>query len=165
MKITVWMATRERATWISAAEVVVLALLLLFWPERAIRLMVGVPLLIHLGINAMTSLPMGEVPGRPDGVKRERRNRDLRYCVAGFLSEVRRVEEYAQRAKTAGWSRKEVAGNMRLAQKKIMAAAAEVARATGRSTSDVPDGTAEAGADTPRGRYAGLKTTSEVVPS
>jgi hypothetical protein len=133
MKITIWLATRERDTWITAAEIFALATVLLYAPGTTIRLLVGLPLLAHLGYKALTSLPMGMVPGRPPGGK-ERRNQDLRTQVVGFLNEVRRVEEYAQRAVTAGRPHEEVENNLRSAEERMMAAAAEVAKVAGRSS-------------------------------
>lgn len=109
-----------------------------------VRLFVGLPLLVHLGYTALTSLPIGSIPGRPAGAQ-HRRNQDLRARVVGFLNEVRRVEEYAQRAKTAGWSAKEVQANMRAAQQRMMAAASHVAEATGRSTPEPAELDAGAG--------------------
>lgn len=102
-------------------------------PAGFIRLVVGLPLLTHLGYKALTSLPMGEVPGRPEGAKRERRNQDLRSRVVVFLNEVRRVEEFAQRAKLAGHPTRELESTLRSAQQRMMAAAAQVAKETGRS--------------------------------
>jgi hypothetical protein len=131
MKITVWLVTRERDTWITAAEIMALALVLLAGGPR-VRVLGGLPLLVHLGYRALASLPLGSVPGRP-GRGRKRRNYDLRARVVGFLGEVRRVEHYVRQAELAGWSKAEVEENLRSAQARMMAAAAEVAKAAGRS--------------------------------
>ena len=135
IKITVWLVTRERATWISAGEILGLAGLLFFDPGATIRLFVGLPLLAHLGYTAMTSLPMGSIPGRPLGTSQQRRNPDLRSRVVGFLNEVRRVEDYAQRARTAGLPQRVIEENLRSAQRRMMAAAGQVTEVMGRSTS------------------------------
>ncbi len=87
---------------------------------------------------AMTSLPVWTIPGKPEGAKQERRNQDLRSRVVGFLNEVRRAEEYAQRARVAGWPRADVEANMRGAHDRMMAAAAAVAKDLGRDTSGRP---------------------------
>ena len=91
MRITVWLVTRDRGSWIVAGEVVLLALLL-STGGPALRAWLGVPVLAHLGYLALTSLPIGEVPGRPTGVARQRRNQHLRTRVVAFLNDVRRAE-------------------------------------------------------------------------
>lgn len=96
------------------------------------------PLLAHLGYSALTGLPMGSIAGRPSGASKQRRNPDLRFRVKAFLHEVRRLEEYVQRAKIDGRPRSEVEMSLRAAQKRMTAAAAEVVEAAGRS-SDVPE--------------------------
>lgn len=138
IKIKVWLVTRERATWITGAEILGLALVLFAGPGTAIRIVVGLPLLVLLGYTALTSLPMGAIPSRPTGLTQQRRNQDLRSRVVGFLNEVRRLEQYAHRAKTAGWPQSEVKDNLRSAQTRMMAAAAQVVKVTGRSTSAPP---------------------------
>ena len=132
MKISIWMASRDRDTWILAAEIFVLALVLFYAPGTTIRVLLGLPLLVHVGYRALTSLPLGMIPGRPPGAK-ERRNQDLRSRVVGFLNEVRRVEEYAERAQVAGRPPAEVENNLRSAEKRLMAAAAEVVKVAGRN--------------------------------
>ncbi len=89
-------------------------------------------LLAHLGYTAMTGLPVGTIPGRPEGAARERRNLDLRSRVVGFLNEVRRVEAYAERARVSGLPPAEVERSLYSAQQRMMSAAAEVAKASGR---------------------------------
>lgn len=133
MKVTVWLATRDRWTWIAAAEAFGLAVVLFAGPSTVLRVLIGLPLLAHLGYSAMTSVPVGTIPGRPAG-QRERRNQELRSRVVGFLNEVRRVEEYAQQARTAGLPRQEVEQNLRAAQERMMVAAAQVAKVTGRTS-------------------------------
>jgi hypothetical protein len=137
VKITVWLATRDRSTWIALTEGMVLAWIVLEGPGRFIRMLVGLPVLVHLAYTAMTGLPIGTLPGRPAGAKRDRVNQDLRSHVIGFLNEVRRVEEYAQRARTAGLPSNEVQDNLAAAQRRMMAAAAQVVKVTGRSVEDV----------------------------
>lgn len=130
MNIRIWLVTWERETWISASEVLAIAAILYFGPSAAIRLLVGLPLLAHIGYKAVTSLPMGAVPGRPPG-GRQRSQYDLRARVKAFLTEVRRVEDFAARARVAGWSGREVKNEVLEGQKRIIEAAAQVARATG----------------------------------
>lgn len=139
IKITVWLATREPATWITGVEVLALGLILYAAPETPTRLAVGLPLLVHLGYRALTSLPMGAVPGRPENAKRARRHYDLRARVVVFLNEVRKAEDYAQRAKVAGWSRLDVEENLRSDRQRMLAAAAQVVKATGRGPGPEPE--------------------------
>ena len=134
IKITVWLASRERETWIASAEILGLALILFTAPGPIFRLLVGLPLLTHLGYTALTSLPIGMIPGRAPGMSQPRRNQDLRIQVRAFLNEVRRVEEYVQRARASGRPRSEVEQSLRAAEKRMMAAAANVVSVTGRST-------------------------------
>lgn len=131
MKITVWLLTRERATWITGAETLGILLVVLTAPGVLTRL-VAVALLAHVSYKALTSLPMGLVPGRPDGTKAIRRNQDLRTRVVGFLNEMRRAEDYAHQATVGGRPRAEFERDMAWARKRMMAAAAEVAKTAGR---------------------------------
>lgn len=110
-----------------------LAVVMLVVDSSLIRLAVGLPLLLHVGYLAVTSLPMGTIPGRPSGSKKERQNQDLRSRVVAFLGEVRRGEEYAQRVRVGGWPKSEVDANLRSSRQRLMAAAAAVAKAIGRS--------------------------------
>lgn len=139
MKITVWLVTRERTVWITSAEVLGLALVLVAGPGTLVGTVVGLMLLSHLGYTALTSLPLGAIPGRPVGAKRHRRNQDLRSEVVGFLNEVRRVEEYVKRAKDAGLPPAVVEENLRDAERRMRVAAAEVVKVTGRSTYERSD--------------------------
>lgn len=138
MKITVWLATRHHTTWIALAESIVLAAVVATGQSGLWR-WVGLLLVGHLGYRAVTSLPMGLVPGRPTGSKQQRRNQDLRSRVVGFLNEVRRVEAYAQRARAGRVSRDEVQRTLVVSQRRMMKAAAEVAKATGRITIEPDD--------------------------
>ncbi len=132
MKITVWLVTRTRETWITSAELVVLGVILYSGPGVVVRFLIGVPLLVHVGYTALTALPMGQIPGRPDGLRQTRRNQDLRSSVVGFLNEVRRAEDHAQRAMAAGHAAREVNRYRQTAGKRVIAAAVEVVKATGR---------------------------------
>ena len=132
MKITVWLVTRERDAWMTGAEVILLGLLLIASPGPLIRLWFGLPLLAHLGYRALTSLPLGQVPGRPVGAARQRRNQHLRSRVVAFLNEVRRAENYALRATHVGQIPEELEENLRSAERRMMVAAGEVAKVAGR---------------------------------
>lgn len=134
--------TRDRATWVTSTEIALLALVLMTGPGAVARLLVGLPLLAHVGYKALTSVPFGAIPGKPTGAKAERRNQDLRSNIIGFLNEVRRVEDYAQRARIAGRSRKQIDHELRAARQRMVAAAAEAARATGQGDSVGPTLTA-----------------------
>lgn len=140
MKKTLWLARLDRPTWIAAAEWVTLGLILLAGPGKWIRLLVGLPVLTHLAYTTMTSLPIGEIPSRPEGTTRVRQNQDLRTCVIGFLNEVRRVEDYANRARTAGLPTEAVDQSLQRGQRRIMVAASQVAKFTGKALPDPVDG-------------------------
>lgn len=127
-----WIATREPRTWITVAEIVALAIVLLAG-GALLRPLLGLPLLVHLGWDALTSVPVGEIPGPPEGVGERRRNYHLRYRVVAFLNEVQRVEQFVQDAKQANLPREEVEKNLRSAQKRIMATAGEVAEVLGKN--------------------------------
>jgi hypothetical protein len=139
VKISIWLLTRERETWITGAEILGLAAVLVVTSTGWLPLLVGVPLLVHVGYKALTSLPMGQVPGRPEGSKQVRRNQDLRSWVVGFLNEMRRMESIAHQASVGGRSRKDIEKDLRWAKKRLMATAAEVAKAAGRVRPPVRD--------------------------
>lgn len=122
----------ERETWITAAETLGLGLILTAPPGAVVRLFLGLPILAHLGYRALTSLPMGLVPRRPEQGQ-ARRHYDLRARVVRFLDEVRRAEDLAEQSRVGGTLEPDVEKQMWAAQKRVMAAAAEVAKATGRS--------------------------------
>ncbi len=130
MKISVWLVTRERETWITSAELLVLGVILLSPTGPLVRMLFGLPLLTHVGYKALTSLPMGLVPGRPERGQ-HRRHYDLRARVVRFLDEVKRVEDFAQRAELAEVPDDEVKEFLFVAQRRVMAAAREVAKQTG----------------------------------
>lgn len=118
--------------WVTVTEVLVLSLVLLTAPGMIVRLVVGLPIVVHLGWTALTSVPLGAVPGPPTGAGERRRNYQLRYRVVAFLNEVQRVEKYVQEAQAIGLSREEMEKNLRVAEKRIRATAAEVVDMTGR---------------------------------
>ena len=130
MKLTIWLVTRDRWTFFTGAEILGLLLVLLSGSE-ALRLVFGLPLLAHLGYRAMTSVPLGEIPGRPEWAKQVRRNQDLRSRVVGFLNEMRRVEDLAHHGHIAGRTPEAVEKDLMYAKKRMMAAATEVVRAAG----------------------------------
>lgn len=142
MNIRIWLVTRERSSWIAGAEVLGLLLVLLLAVDSAWARLVGFALLGHLGYTALTGLPMGEVPGRPAGGQ-PRRNLDLRAQVVAFLREVRRVDEYAQRAKLAGVPSAQLEADLRAGEQRLLAAAARVAKVT-RTSRQGPQPTAQA---------------------
>ncbi|MEX2049230.1 MAG: hypothetical protein WEB90_06605 [Gemmatimonadota bacterium] len=139
MKIRIWLVTRDRETWITAAEIIALALVLLAIPSSLVRL-VGFLVLAHLGYQALTSLPLGMIPGRPEGTSQHRRNQDLRSRIVGFLNTVRTVEEYAQRVRLAAGPDAEMDRSLRAAHMRVMNAAADVVKAMGKGPADTPDG-------------------------
>lgn len=131
MKVSVWLATWERATWTTAVEILGLGIVLLTPSGPGVRMLFGLPLLVHVGYKALTGLPMGAVPRRPEGGQ-PRRHYDLRARVVRFLSEVKRVEDYAHRAELSGLPRREVEEFLFTGQRRVMAAAKEVAKQTGK---------------------------------
>lgn len=131
MKVSVWLTTREPTAWITAAEVLGLGIVLLTPSGPGGRMLFGLPLLVHVGYKALTSLPMGSVPRRPEGGQ-PRRHYDLRARVVRFLDEVKRVEDYAQHAELSGLPKREVDEFLFTGQRRVMAAAKEVAKQTGR---------------------------------
>jgi len=130
MKITVWIATRESRTWTTAAEVLTLAAVLLAPWSIFLRVVLGLPVLAHLGWNALTSIPAGAIPGRPEGGE-VRRNHHLRARVSTFLSEVQRMEKYVRDARDAGVPTSEVKKKLRWADSRLQATTAEVVKALG----------------------------------
>lgn len=131
MRITVWMATRERRTLWTALEALALGLIVVAAPSAPVRLLVGLPIVVHLGYLALTSLPMGLVPRRRErGVARRRY--DLRTRIVRLLDEVKRVEDYVGRARIAGLPEDDVEDYLHTAQRRVMTAAAAVAQASGR---------------------------------
>lgn len=89
----------EARTWITMVEVLALSALLLFAPSPLLRVLLGIPLALHLGWSVMSSGPVAGIPGPPPGVGERRRNHRLRYRVAEFLREVKRLEAFARQAK------------------------------------------------------------------
>lgn len=130
MKITVWLGARDRAAWIALSETLMLVYLL-WYPGVLLRLIVGLPLLLHLGYTGMTALPMGMIPRRPEGSKQERRNQDLRSWVVRFLNEVKELEDYMWRARSSDSSPAEVSEKLRLGRQRVMAAATQVSKTIG----------------------------------
>lgn len=131
MKIRVWLLTRERATGVAALETLILLVVLLAGPGLWIRMLVGLPLLAHLGYTAMTALPMGMIPSRPEESKQRRRNQDLRSWVVRFLNEVKELEHSVEKAKSASRTPDQVEERLREGRRRVMGAAAEVAKAIG----------------------------------
>lgn len=110
-----------------------MGLVLILSPGGWMALLVGVPVLGHLGWSALTSVPVGAVPGPPPGISERRRNHHLRYRVVGFLNEVQRVEEFVQGAKAAGLPRHEVERSLRSAEHRLRSTAAEVVKVLGQA--------------------------------
>lgn len=131
MKLRIWLLTRDRETWVTGAEILALLLVLLAGSD-AVRLIFGLPLLVHVGYRALTSVPLGQIPGRPEWAKQVRRNQDLRSRVVGFLNEMRRVEDIAHRGRIAGGTHADVEKDLLFAKRRMMNAATEVVRAAGR---------------------------------
>jgi hypothetical protein len=130
MKLRIWLVTRDRLTWFTGAEVLALSVVL-FNASATVRLFLGLPLLAHLGYRALTSVPLGQIPGRPEWAKQVRRNQDLRSRVVGFLNEMRRVEDLAHHGYVGGRAPEVVEKDLVFAKKRMMAAASEVVRAAG----------------------------------
>ncbi len=132
MKLRIWLVTRDRETWFTGTEIVGLALLLLSGSDT-VRFLFGLPLLAHIGYRALTSVPLGQIPGRPEWAKQVRRNQDLRSRVVGFLNEMRRVEDLAHHSRIGGRAPAAVEKDLIYAKKRMMEAATEVVRAAGKA--------------------------------
>ena len=130
MKLRIWLVTWDRETWFTGAEITGLGLLLVAGSET-LRTLLGLPLLAHLGYRALTSLPLGRIPGPPEGAKQVRENQDLRSRVVGFLNEMRRVEDIAHQGRLGARTPHIVERDLIYAKKRMMAAANEVVRAAG----------------------------------
>jgi hypothetical protein len=130
MKLRIWLVTWDRETWFTGAEITALGLLLVAGTDN-LRTMLGLPLLAHLGYRALTSVPLGRIPGPPEGAKQTRQNQDLRSRVVGFLNEMRRVEDIAHQGQLGNQTSKIVERDLLYAKKRMMAAANEVVRAAG----------------------------------
>ena len=132
IKRSIWIPVWERETWITLAEILVLSLVIIT-PGTAIRLLIGLPLLFHLGWTTLTSLPVGKIPGPPKGISERRRNHDLRTRVVAFLNEVQRVERYVQQAEETGLPQSKLGESLRSAERRMLATAEEVVKLTGRA--------------------------------
>jgi hypothetical protein len=168
MKLRIWLVTRDRETWFTGAEIVGLAMVLAS-ASGTLRLVLGLPLLAHLGYRALTSVPLGQIPGRPEWAKQVRRNQDLRSRVVGFLNEMRRVEDLAHHGSLSGRAPEAVERDLIYAKKRMMEAAKEVIRAAGHAepqVDTVPAPEAQAHEKTPTatpqaGGRAGRKISSQ----
>lgn len=118
--------------WVTVAEALYLALLLVIGPGVWVRVVIGLPILAHLAYTRLASLPRDEEPTLPKSVDGRRRNYELRKRVEEFLNEVKRMERYAVRAKAAGLPRSEVEDNLRSVEKRLHATVAEVPKVVGR---------------------------------
>lgn len=123
----------EKRTWITMLEVLALGGLLLFAPSAAVRVLLGVPLLIHLAWGVLASVPVGGIPGPPPGVQERRRNHRLRYRVVEFLREVKRIEAYARQANGGRAAPRDLERNLRGGEQRLHEIVAEIMRVAGHS--------------------------------
>jgi hypothetical protein len=160
MKLRIWLVTRDRETWFTGAEIVGLAIVLAS-ASPSLRVLLGLPLLAHLGYRALTSVPLGQIPGRPEWAKQVRRNQDLRSRVVGFLNEMRRVEDLAHNGRLSGGTSVAVERDLAYAKRRMMEAAKEVVRAAGHVESRVPGaGHEESATATPKTEAGPSRTAS-----
>lgn len=127
-----WMAI-ERRTWIALAETVALVGLILFFRDTLVLLALGLPLVAHLAWTAVTSVPVGQIPGPPPGIGERRRNHLLRYQVVAFLDQVQRVETFAEKANTAGKPRPDLERELSVAGRRLQAIASDIVKVAGRT--------------------------------
>ena len=127
-----WMSV-EVTTWIAAGETAALLALLMFFREASLMLVAAVPLVLHLGWSAATSLPVGRVPGPPPGVGERRRNHLLRYQVREFLEEVQRVEAAAEKATLQGVPRTKFEKELARSGQNLQEIAQNMVKVAGRS--------------------------------
>lgn len=122
----------ERSTWIAGAETLALILLLTSFRESALFLYAGLPLVLHLGWSAATSMPVGRIPGPPSGTGERRRNHLLRYQVVAFLSQVQRVEAAAEKAAVAGMPRPALQEKLQVEGRVLQEIASDMVKVAGR---------------------------------
>ena len=123
----------KHRTWVTTAETLALVAILVAVPSTLLRVLLGIPIVLHLGWSVMTSVPVGGVPGPPPGVGERRRNHRLRYRVVEFLREVKRLEAFARQANGRGSSDPDVEKNVRGAEQRLHDVVAEIIRVAGRS--------------------------------
>ena len=123
----------DTRTWITTLEVLALAALLLLAPAPVLRVLVGIPLVIHLAWQVLSSVPAGGIPGPPPGVGERRRNHRLRYRVVEFLREVKRVEAYARQATDGGAPSRDMEKNLRGAEQRLHDIIGEIVRVAGQT--------------------------------
>jgi len=123
----------ERGTIITIAEVTALIVLLLLDPPSTARILVGIPLVLHLGWSAATSLPIGRVPGPPPGVGERRRKHLLRYQVVAFLNQVQQVESLVEERNGSTKPRRSVEQELEVAENRLKEIAGDIVKVAGRS--------------------------------
>jgi hypothetical protein len=62
----------KHRTWVTTAETLALVAILVAVPSTLLRVLLGIPIVLHLGWSVMTSVPVGGVPGPPPGVGERR---------------------------------------------------------------------------------------------
>lgn len=120
-------------TALTVLEVLALAAVLLLAPSPALRVVLGLPLILHLGWRVISSVPVGGIPGPPPGVGERRRNHRLRYRVVEFLREVKRIEAYARQAGDGAVAPREVESNLRGAERRLHDIIGEMIRVAGQA--------------------------------
>lgn len=123
----------EHRTWITTAEILALIAILLIAPSTLLRVLLGIPIVLHLGWSVLTSVPVGGFPGPPPGVGERRRNHRLRYRVVEFLREVKRLEAFARQTNGRGGADPLVEKNLRGAEQRLRDIVAEIIRVAGQS--------------------------------
>jgi hypothetical protein len=123
----------ERGTMITIAEVAVLVVLLLLDAPSTARILVGIPLVLHLGWSAVTSLPIGRVPGPPPGVGERRRKHLLRYQVVAFLDYVQKVESLVEERNGSTKPRRSVERELEAAEHRLKEIAGDIVKVAGRT--------------------------------
>jgi hypothetical protein len=132
MTATVWATKRERSTWVAAAEILGIGLLVLMAPHSVVGRVLAVLLLSHLGYTALTgqgrrvSGATGERVGDQSALAGKSRPPTL----VRFLNEVRGAEAFLLHSRDSGLQRTEVEQKLRAAQRELSEAAEQVRRVT-----------------------------------
>ena len=132
MSATAWAAGRERSTWIAAAEILGIGLLLLVAPHSVVGRLFAVLLLSHLGYAALSrgSARVSSGSGERVGDQSASGAKDRPATLVRFLNDVRGAEAFLRHSRDSGLQRSEVEQRLRAAQRDLTEAADQVRRVT-----------------------------------
>lgn len=132
MSVTTWAAAKHGSTWVVAAEVLCIGLLLLMAPQSLLGRIVAVFLLSHLGYTALAGMASGASSASQQEIRHAPSAPvvDRPATLVRFINEVRRVDAFVQHSADSGLQRSEVEPKLREAQRQLSEAADEVLRVT-----------------------------------